>query len=100
MAKLNAPWDRDRIYGLKGILDFYTWKGIPVVRSWPRFSPGSLTAATKAQNPIFGYIQQQWPFTSTDVKIALSELATGTQRLPRDYQLELYYGYGITIDSA
>lgn len=100
MAKIDSPWDAERIYGLKGTLDFYEWKGLHVVRSWPQMPPSSLTAATRAQNPVFGYIQQQWQPASLEVKLALTEMSTETQRLPRDYQLELYYGYGIEIRGA
>lgn len=100
LAKINAPWDRDRIYGLKGILDFYTWKGIPTVRSWPQTTRSSLTPATKAQWPVFGYITQQWPYTDVSVAEALREMSIETQRVPRDYQLELYYNRGVTLDDA
>lgn len=100
MAKVSHPWDKDRIYGLKGILDFYFWKGIPVVRKWPVTTPSKLTPNTRAQWSVFGYITQQWPNTSPAVADALSEMAAGTQRVPRDYQFELFYNRSVTIDGA
>ena len=36
MAVLNAPLDPVTIASLKGTLDYYLWRGIPVVRSWPK----------------------------------------------------------------
>ncbi|GAH92479.1 unnamed protein product, partial [marine sediment metagenome] len=43
------------IKGFKGTLDFYVWKGITCVRSWPR-SPGRKRApAVQAQWPAFAW---------------------------------------------
>lgn len=100
MAKINAAWDKDRIYGLKGILDFYQWKGLNVVRSWPQTNYSSLTSATKAQWPVFGYISQAWKKIDVSVADAYTELSIGTQRLPRDYQLELFYNKTVYFDGA
>ena len=36
MAKLSQLPGQAIIDGLKGTVDFYYWKGIPVARSWPR----------------------------------------------------------------
>lgn len=100
MAKLNAPWDNDRILGLKGTLDFYQWKGLNVVRSWPRTNYSSLTPQTKAQWGWFRYITKQWKVISPSVGTAYAEMANGTQRAPRDYQFEVYRNYSVTINGA
>lgn len=100
MAILDKPWDKDRVYGLKGILDFYTWKGIPVVRKWPNTNYSSLTPATKAQWPIFGYISQAWNKIDVSVADAYTEMSLHTQRLPRDYQLEVFYNKTVYFDNA
>jgi hypothetical protein len=100
MAKLTQPWDRDRILGLKGVLDFYTWKGIPVVRSWPRTNMASLTANTIAQWPKFAFISQQWKNIEPAVAEAYQAMAVGTQRTGRDYQIEVYYYKSVEIELA
>lgn len=100
MATLSQPWDKDRILGLKGILDFYNWKGLNVVRSWPQTAPSSLTPATKAQWSWFRHITKQWPMIDASLAAAYTEMAVGTQRAPRDYQFETYRNYSVTIEGA
>lgn len=36
MAKLARPFDTATVMALRGSVDLYYWKGIPVARSWPR----------------------------------------------------------------
>jgi len=36
MAKVTGPLNRTQIKGLAGTLDYYTWKGVHVIRGWPR----------------------------------------------------------------
>ncbi|MBA7636416.1 hypothetical protein ES703_44034 [subsurface metagenome] len=85
------------IDGLKGVLDFYVYKGIAVVRSWPR-SPGKKRApAVEAQWAAFGYAASEWNNLSPEVQQAYRELASGTAYTARDWFMRAYisgiYGY-------
>lgn len=47
MPRMPVLPPTNTIMGLKGVLDFYTWRGIPCVRSWP--SPPKLPRAPLVQ---------------------------------------------------
>jgi len=70
MAILDKLPSLDIISGFKRALDFYSWKGIPVVRSWPKWRLKSRSPAVTAAGVDF-----------KDTVIALSAL-------PRALQLE------------
>jgi hypothetical protein len=96
MARLSGVPARSIVLGLKGAIDFYSWKGIPVARRWPR-SPGKQRAAP---------VQEQWAdfklitqgFRDIDVSVmpALSSMASGTQLTTKDVAVQLFYGYALS----
>ena len=97
MAILDTLPSKAIIDGLKGVLDFYSWKGIPVVRSWPR-SPGhDRSPAVEAQWVAFGYAAGEWKNLSAEVKQAYIDLAQGTSYTGRDWFMRSYltgiFGY-------
>lgn len=53
MAKIDGPVAPTVIRAFRGTLDFYNWKGIFCVRSWPRKWLGTPSPATAAS-------QQTW----------------------------------------
>jgi len=90
MAKVSQLPALDIISGLKGTLDFYVWKGIPVCRSWPR-SPGHRRApAVEAQWPAFTKGARLWPTLSSDVQKACATMSAGTPLSARDIAVKLY----------
>lgn len=58
MAKVTVLPDRGIIDQFAGVLDFYTWMGIPCVRKWPVLHVTERTAAVRAMWPFFRYINQ------------------------------------------
>lgn len=54
MAVLGAPLDPVTVSSLKGTLDYYVWRGLPVVRSWPKKPKMPRTAAVTAAYIDFG----------------------------------------------
>lgn len=98
MAKLSGPWDKARIMGMKGKLDFYYWKGIPVVRKWPYTPPSHITTATRAQNPKFALVSSSYRLQSATVIDALHGMSDGTQWTTRDEYTLLNYKPQYTIE--
>ncbi len=91
MAKLSHGWERDRIMGFKGKLDFYYWKGIPVVRKWPYTPRSHLTSSTRAQWPKFALVSTSYSAQSAQQIEALLAMSNYTQRTSRDVYIALNY---------
>ncbi|MBA7572831.1 hypothetical protein ES708_14618 [subsurface metagenome] len=90
MAKLDLMPAEAIIDGLKGVLDFYMHKGVPMVRTWPR-SPGHRRApAVEAQWAAFSYAASEWNNLSPEVKQAYYDLASGTAYTGRDWFMRAY----------
>ncbi|MBA7587564.1 hypothetical protein ES708_29595 [subsurface metagenome] len=78
------------IKGFRGVLDFYVWKGIACVRSWPR-SPGQRRApAVKAQWAAFSEATKLWQLLSPEVQAAYNRMAAGTHLTGRDLSVKCY----------
>lgn len=56
MPVLKAPLDPVTIASLKGTLDYYLWRGLPVIRKWPRKPSAPRTAAVVASYTEFGLV--------------------------------------------
>lgn len=91
MAKLDAPWDATRIKGMKGKLDFYYWKGIPVVRKWPYTPVSHFSPASVAQRPKFGTVSHNFILQDPSVRDALNQMSQGSQASLRDVYIALNY---------
>lgn len=90
MAKLLVMPEQDIISGLKGKIDFYLWKGIPVARKWPR-SPGPRRApAVEAQWPAFITASRLWNHMSPYLQQAYITTAAGTNLTGRDLAMKAY----------
>ena len=84
MAKLTKLPGVQVVSGLKGVIDFYVWMGIPCARSWPR-SPGHDRApSVQLQWPAFAWASSNWNELSPYVRQAYEDLARGTNMTPRD----------------
>ena len=90
MAKLTALPSMAIISGLKGTIDFYLWRGIPVARKWPR-SPGHKRAPrVEAQWPAFATASRLWNLMDPDLRAAYIETAHGTTLSGRDLAQRAY----------
>lgn len=90
MAKLPELPSVAIISGMKGLIDYYVYLGIPVARSWPR-SPGKHRApAVELQWPAFRYAAREWSNLSADVQLAYKELAESSGLNGRDLQIRGY----------
>ncbi|MBA7535641.1 hypothetical protein ES705_27899 [subsurface metagenome] len=78
------------IDGLKGQIDFYHWKGLPIARKWPN-SPGKIRSpAVMAQWPSWKYAAQEWVKLSQVVRDAYITLSTNSGLSGRDMQMRAY----------
>ena len=90
MAKLNALPAQDVVDGFRGVLDFYTWCNLNIVRKWPK-SPGrNRSEAVVATQKPFAYINKMAdPLPETCVQ-PYRQLALGTGLSWKDYLVRLY----------
>lgn len=96
MARLTALPEEAIISGFKGTLDYYVWKGLPVVRAWPS-SPGKRrSASVEAQWPVFADAMRLWTSLSSEVQDAYRAMATGSTMSGRDMFSKTYIN-GIKI---
>lgn len=99
-VKLAGAPPRAVVLGFKGSIDFYTWKGIPVARRWPR-SPGKTRAPqVAAQYNDFKFITQGFKTIAASVVEALNGMASGTQVINKDVAVQLFYGYAIEEENG
>lgn len=98
MAKLASPWDNTRIKGMKGKLDFYLWKGIPVVRKWPYTPRDHLSPRSVAQWPKFATVSASYKLQGPSVLPALAQMSGNSQASVRDVYIALNYAKMITFD--
>ena len=90
MAKIGKLPGAAIISGFKGVIDYYVWKGIACVRSWPR-SPGHKRApAVEAQWSAFTEASKLWATLSPEVQEAYKRMSAGTHWSGRDIQVKSY----------
>lgn len=96
MTRLEGVPPRGIVLGLKGIIDFYSWKGIPVARRWPRTPTQPRSAAVQAQYADFRAVTQGFKTIDVSVVDALYGMSSGTLLTTKDQQVQLFYGGSIT----
>jgi len=92
MARIHALPSLEIIRGLKGILDFYVWRGLPCVRAWPQYRPARQTAASLAAALFFGAVVKSYSLLG-DVPLEAYRLDAKDQpRSARDIFVSGIYG--------
>lgn len=92
MAKLTNLPDPEIIRSFKGLVDFYTWKGIPVARKWPQHSPRPATPNEAQQQQWLQIANQLFAALSTRFYNAIRQQPSGTSLTPRDLFMRHYFG--------
>jgi len=95
MVKLAGVPPRGVVLGFKGIIDYYSWKGIPVARRWPRSPTQPRSLPVQEQWPDFKAITQGFKTMDVTVVGALSSMANGSQLTTKDIAVQLFYGYAL-----
>lgn len=93
MARIHALPALGVIKGLRGVLDFYYWKGIPCVRSWPRIPFASRTPASLASAKLFGEISAAYALLPGNLRALYAENAEGSPRTGRDVYMAATHGH-------
>lgn len=93
MARLDALPAVTTIAGMKGLLDYAVWRGIPYVRSWPRKPPMPRAPAVQASaarmTEYIARLRSQAPELTTAGRIA----AEGTSWTWRDATITAAFGH-------
>ena len=84
MVKLAKLPGLSVINGMKGVIDYYVYMGIPCARSWPRPPSRERAPAVQERWPAFAWAASNWNFLSPMVRQAYQDLARGTAMTPRD----------------
>lgn len=93
MPRLDNLPALEVIRGLKGVLDFYYWRGIPCVRKWPVIPPASRTPASLASAALFGAVVQGYSLLGGTLKLLFSEDAADHPRTARDLYVSATLGH-------
>lgn len=96
MTRLEGVPPRGIVLGLKGIIDFYSWKGMPIARRWPRKPSQPRSPAVQSQWADFKAVTQGFKTIDNTVMPALTSMVSGTQLVQKDEQVQLFYGYAIS----
>jgi hypothetical protein len=96
MVRLQGVPPRGVVLGFKGIIDFYSWKGIPVARRWPRKPNQPRTPEVQAQWPDFKAITQGFKTIDVTVVDALYGQSGGTLFTTKDLAVSLFYGNSVS----
>lgn len=75
MAKIKEMPGLKIISGLKGVLDYYYYMGIPCCRRWPRKPGGRRTPAVRSTWSAFAYATREWKNLSPVIRHSYEELA-------------------------
>jgi hypothetical protein len=90
LAKIAQMPAQDVIDGYRGVLDFYTWCDLNIVRKWPKTPGRNRSAAVVAAQVPFTYINKLASTLSPSVIDAYKEMALGTGLTWKDYLCRLY----------
>ena len=97
MAKLTKMPSQAIISLFAGTLDFYVWKGIPCVRTWPRKPQMPRAPAVKTAYELFGYFATELSATPANILARSQALAVGTAWTWRDLRYRTIYGHLIDL---
>lgn len=92
MAKIGAMPALGVIKGFRGVLDFYWWKGIACVRTWPHTPYAHRSPASLASAELFGQISNGYALLPGNLKDLYTQNATGSPRTGRDVYMSATLG--------
>lgn len=90
MAVLKVMPHQAIVDSLKGVIDFYYWKGIPCARAWPHWPKRVPTPAEKTNQDSFAYCQHQWKQLPEYIKEMYRQCASTTSLTARDIYTACY----------
>lgn len=93
MTRLLALPEDSIIKGLKGSVDFYYWKGIPVARAWPRKSTYTPSTQEQASRSQFGENLTALSSIPAEMVYGVPEALTNNGWTWRDAWVTSIYGH-------
>lgn len=92
MAKISEMPSPEAIMAFKGTLDFYKWRGLNVVRAWPRPPSGPRAPAVQAAAQTFSAIIKAQPTWASVIRDAAEAQTKATAWTWRDELVSSNYG--------
>ncbi len=92
MAKLQRLPALSVIDGFRGVLDFYVFKGIPCVRSWPQNKASGETPGARLNQPMLARSARLKRFIAPTVKVGLDRYRSGGNYVWADVHTAAYFG--------
>lgn len=92
MAVLERLPEQSIIDGLRGALDFYVYRGIPCVRSWPRNKHAGFTPGALINQPRLARSARLKPFLSASLAVASERYRLGSPFTNGDVHTAAYWG--------
>ncbi|KKL48984.1 hypothetical protein LCGC14_2320040 [marine sediment metagenome] len=92
MAKLLQLPEAAIIDGFRGVLDFYVWKGIACVRSWPQNKASGYTPGARLNQARLARSSRLKRFISPAVKVGLDRYRSGGNYVWADVHTAAYFG--------
>jgi len=96
MAVIGALPSRAIIDGLRGVLDFYKWCGLSIVRSWPRQHIKKRAPGVIAAQQTFAYAHLMSSTLPANVVESWHYLANQSNLTWRDWLARAYVGGKLT----
>jgi hypothetical protein len=93
MATLDTLPSADVVLSLKGTLDFYIWRGIPCVRTWPRKPRHPRAPGVAAAGQAFAAFSRDVQQAPTELLDAARLYTTGTLWTWKDATTAAAYGH-------
>jgi len=90
MAIIKSMPSKDVVDGFRGVLDYYTWCDLVIVRSWPTRQKPHTSPREAAARERFIYINKLAPTLPPNVKATLEELAASGGLTWKDWLNRLY----------
>ena len=90
MAILDTMPAAPVVHGLRGVLDYYTWCDMVIVRKWPQWRGIRRTPAVQAQWPHFSFVSRAAKYLGKDIKDTAYHLGSGTGHTWKDLVISLY----------
>lgn len=96
MAKVATAPSRAVIDGLRGVLDFYDWCGLHIIRAWPRQHIKTRAPGVVAAQQVFAYAHLMSTTLPANVVQSWQFLASKSNLTWRDWLARAYIGGTLT----
>ncbi len=97
MAKIAAMPSMDIVNSLRGVLDFYVWCNLVIVRKWPKAPDRSRNDLVMSTAEKFKYVNQAASTLTADIIQPYKDIASQTGLSWKDWMTRLYINPGTNV---